>query len=261
MSGLDDVPEDAVLEIAPLEEEALPELPSDGLALDGDLQIDDLALPELEAPEARLPEADTIAANAGDDPDEIVLKEQRVEDAHGEVVEVYQYFIYCYVRDDEYGLYDYLYRYRVLDDNSVRLIRFNYYLMREADTVSFPRTVGHYHVTEIWEYSAGIGGSNKIRSIIIPDTMKVIGECTFEQLRGLKYVSIPNSVKDIGNYAFTECDYMTSVTIPGSVKTLGNYAFDGCTIIENVTLNSGLETIGSYCFYNCAVTQITVPAP
>ena len=114
------------------------------------------------------------------------------------MVEVTDTSTTCYVRDDEYGLSGYLYRYRVLDDNSVRLIRFNYYLTREADTVSFPRTVGPYHVTEIGN-SLLQGASNKIRTIIIPDTVKVIGECAFETLRGLKYVSIPSSVEGRGN--------------------------------------------------------------
>ncbi|MBO4661595.1 MAG: leucine-rich repeat protein [Bacteroidaceae bacterium] len=54
----------------------------------------------------------------------------------------------------------------------------------------------------------------------------------------VKDLVIPSSVKSIGDYAFCFCDWLTSVTIPNSVTSISWNAFSYCANLTSVTINS-----------------------
>ena len=56
-------------------------------------------------------------------------------------------------------------------------------------------------------------------------------------------VVIPDSVKSIGESAFSFCTSLTSITIPDSVTSIGDYAFIGCNILRKVKLPKGINYI------------------
>lgn len=51
-------------------------------------------------------------------------------------------------------------------------------------------------------------------TVIIPNGVKVIGECAFAKCELLKEIIIPDSVKKIGGSAFSYCSLLTDVTLP-----------------------------------------------
>ena len=128
-----------------------------------------------------------------------------------------------------------------------------------------------------WVYTSG----GKIKSIVIPGTVKTIGEeafycCTtlksvvlgngIEKIErdafnstGLVALEIPGSVKSIGYYAFSNNTGLKTVNIPGSVKKIGEYAFYNCRSLTNVTLNEGVELIGTWAFFYSAITSVSIP--
>ena len=61
-----------------------------------------------------------------------------------------------------------------------------------------------------------------IMSVTIPNSVRRIGDCAFQNCDSLTSVTIPNSVMYIGDWAFCGCDSLTSVTIPNSVKSIGS---------------------------------------
>ena len=62
----------------------------------------------------------------------------------------------------------------------------------------------------------------------------------------VKDLIIPDSVKSIGNYAFYNCSGLTSVTIGNSVTGIGDFAFRGCHKLVEVYNKSTLSiTMGS----------------
>ena len=72
-------------------------------------------------------------------------------------------------------------------------------------------------------------------------------------------VVLPKSLKEIGDYAFYNCYNLVSVNIPDSVTSIGEYAFDGCTSLTSITIPNSLTSIGEYAFYGCdALTSINV---
>ena len=88
----------------------------------------------------------------------------------------------------------------------------------------------NYEVVPLGAISDGLG----ITSVIIPNTVKIIGKGAFRENK-LTSVTIPTSVTSIGNSAF--CDNkLTSVTIPNNVTSIGGSAFwKDCSSNPNLT--------------------------
>lgn len=68
----------------------------------------------------------------------------------------------------------------------------------------------------------------------------------------IKDLVIPNSVKSIGNYAFYGCIGLSSVTIPEGVTTICSGAFFGCRGLINLTIPKTVSSIGSEAFRFCS---------
>ena len=99
-----------------------------------------------------------------------------------------------------------------------------------------------------------------IEEVVIPDSVKSIGDRAFDTCEKLKYVTIPSSVTSIGKSAFGECTSLTDLVIPGSVKIIGDGAFEVCTSLKNVTIQDGVTSIGTDAFYFCtSLESITIP--
>lgn len=68
---------------------------------------------------------------------------------------------------------------------------------------------------------------------------------------GLKTSVIPDYVKSIGNGAFSDCTGLAAIEIPASVKTISWNAFMNCKDLETVTLHKTLTEINGRAFANC----------
>ena len=99
----------------------------------------------------------------------------------------------------------------------------------------------------------------EVKDLVIPNSVKSIGESAFSGCSGLTSVTIPNSVKSIGDYTFSSCSGLTSVTIPNSVTSIGNYAFSYCSGLTSVTIPNSVKSIGYAAFYDCdGLTSVTI---
>lgn len=84
----------------------------------------------------------------------------------------------------------------------------------------------------------------------------------FDDCTLLTSIVLPESVTIIGDYAFNNCTSLASIGIPGSVTSIGNSAFKDCTSLASVEFaeNSNLEHIGEHAFYRCSsLTSIVIP--
>lgn len=61
--------------------------------------------------------------------------------------------------------------------------------------------------------------------------------CNAFEFGSVKKLIIPDSVKIIGNSAFRYCRKLTDITIGTGVRIIGSYAFDMCDALERVTLS------------------------
>ena len=101
---------------------------------------------------------------------------------------------------------------------------------------------------------------NGITDVVIPDTVKKIGNDVFES-KPVSSVVIPDSVTNIAYNAFMRCNELTSVTIPGSVKTIDGFAFYQCENLSSVILSEGVEVLNDLAFHGCiSLTDVHIPA-
>lgn len=108
-------------------------------------------------------------------------------------------------------------------------------------------------------------GTTKDTDIVIPSfynglPVKDIGDGAFSFCNRLKSVVIPNTVTNIGMFAFEECSSLTSVVIPNSVTSIGRTAFIKCIALTNVIIPNSVTKIGFNSFENCSsLTSIVIP--
>ena len=115
-----------------------------------------------------------------------------------------------------------------------------------------------YIITSIREQT--FSSHEKLTSVIIPNSVKSIGNSSFSYCNKLTSITIPESVTNIGDYAFSMCKGLTTVFISNSVESIGLGAFAGCTQLSSITLPNGITNIGDNTFYECFnLSEISIP--
>ena len=99
----------------------------------------------------------------------------------------------------------------------------------------------------------------EIKDLIIPNSVRSIGDYAFVNCSGLTSVTIPNSVTEIGEGVFYGCSGLTSLTIPNSVTSIGGSAFAYCSGLTSLTIPNSVTSIGGSAFAYCSgLTSITI---
>lgn len=100
-----------------------------------------------------------------------------------------------------------------------------------------------------------------IVSVIIPDSVTMIGNESFALCTGLTSVTIGNSVTRIGYDAFYRCSVLTSVAVGNGVTSIGFDAFKFCSGLSSITLPDSITSIESGAFSGCSgLTSVTLTA-
>lgn len=96
--------------------------------------------------------------------------------------------------------------------------------------------------------------------IILPDTLKTIGDFSFYKCSNLKNIVIPESVKTIGKEAFYYCPNLETIELSENLESIGESAFYDCSKLENIELPKNLTTVGGRAFYYCKkLKSIEIP--
>ncbi len=102
--------------------------------------------------------------------------------------------------------------------------------------------------------------NDKLREVVIPDSVNVISSYAFGGCTALEMVTIPGSVEYILPEAFSGCTALETVFMGEGVTGIDFMAFIDCESLTNVMLPGSLKSIGDGCFLNdTKLTQVIMP--
>lgn len=85
-------------------------------------------------------------------------------------------------------------------------------------------TVGTYQSYREYNVLNGLNNEH-IEKVVLPKTLKKIGDYTFHRFEKMSKINIPEGVESIGEEAFCGCKSLKSITIPSTVKEIGKRCF------------------------------------
>lgn len=113
-------------------------------------------------------------------------------------------------------------------------------------------------VKEIGEEA--FSGCLALEQITIPGSAKNIRSNAFSNCMSLKSVKINEGVDELSDGDFSFCTSLRQISFPSSMKFIGEKAFMGCSALENVVFNPQISLIGRYAFFGCSnLKSVNVP--
>ncbi|MCQ2189083.1 MAG: leucine-rich repeat domain-containing protein [Paludibacteraceae bacterium] len=187
------------------------------------------------------------------------------------------------------------FRYFVLNDKEVEIIG----IKNASYDLVIPETVvldgKTYTVTSIGEdaFDSSEEIVSKVKSVVLPNTLKNIEGWAFSYFESLESISIPASVTSIGDAVWSDCKKLTNIDvdannpnftsvngvlynkektellfcpngikgefeIPSSVTKIRNNAFDGCKNLTLITIPSSVTSIGGRVFEYCRNADVVI---
>ena len=119
-----------------------------------------------------------------------------------------------------------------------------------------------YPVVEL--AACAFSGASDLASIMLPDSVRVIGPAAFTDCTSLASFEIgeTSALESLGFDAFSGCTSLEGVRLPASVESIGPGAFYGCVMLGTVDIStcSNLKTIKSGTFNGC-VSLVSIALP
>lgn len=121
-------------------------------------------------------------------------------------------------------------------------------------------------ITEICNLPANISklpklrNSEKLTTIILPDTIVEIPEGAFEECRMLRKVVLSKTITKIPNRSFFHCVSLIDLYIPEGIQSIGECAFLGCSSLIEMSIPNSVKLIGTRAFQYCsALSNVLLP--
>lgn len=101
--------------------------------------------------------------------------------------------------------------------------------------------------------------ASRLRSIVLPERLKSVGERAFASCYALEEVLMPPCVTELGDQAFEGCDDLRYFSVPNGLESIGRQCFKGCGQLRRLDLPRGVRDIGSEAFDGCGLTELYIP--
>ena len=102
-------------------------------------------------------------------------------------------------------------------------------------------------------------GTN-VSSISLPDSVKELPDCLFENLTSLDSVKLPVSLQVLPPYLFSGCSKLTKVSMPSVVTEFPEGLFYGCSSLPEIPFRAGIQEIPENCCAGCSsIKSVVLP--
>lgn len=114
---------------------------------------------------------------------------------------------------------------------------------------TIPETHHSMAVTEIGEKA--FENCTVLKSVYIPNSIKVIGDGAFKGCTNLESVRFPKQLTILGNEIFMNCSSIVELKLTEFLQSIGTQTFANCTSLKKIIMPDTVSTIGEYAFINC----------
>ncbi len=117
-------------------------------------------------------------------------------------------------------------------------------------------------ITHIGNYMFADSGTRaKVESVVIPSSVKSIGDHAFDYTHTVSSYTFPEGLESIGKFAFRyNTVYAGSVVLPSSVTTVGEWAFFQWEKLTSFTWSENAEVIPNGALQHCeSLTNVVIP--
>lgn len=98
-----------------------------------------------------------------------------------------------------------------------------------------------------------------LRSIVLPERVRVIDRGAFRNCRDLEDVVLPAGLETLGEEAFASCSELINVYLPDGMTEVGNKAFADCSRMRYIYIPESVYRIGNNAFESTALSDIYLP--
>jgi hypothetical protein len=181
------------------------------------------------------------------------------------------------------------YEYEILEDDTVRIIRFvgncsrlgihdfdmlGYGLplapeleTRTSMSIEVPGMIAGHPVSTIGDKEyyqgpfSGFGGCLGVISVNLPEGLTDIRECAFMACLDLQSLTIPSTVNQIGQKAFFSCNKLHNIKLPEGLQEISHELFAKCESLEEIIIPQSTAMINSRAFFECKqLKSVSFPA-
>lgn len=99
-----------------------------------------------------------------------------------------------------------------------------------------------------------------LRSVIVPETVRSIGDDLFSYCQQLETVVCYAPLETTGGTAFMLCRSLNNVIFVNGVREIGSYAFDSAGPLNNLYFGKYLDKIGDYAFNYSGISSFVADA-
>ena len=121
---------------------------------------------------------------------------------------------------------------------------------RQADDLDIQFEAGACPVAAI--APRALEGCAALRRVILPESLRQIGEMAFSGCSHLRLLTIPGGVQRVGTLAFAKCSQLERVRIEPGVVQLGPSCFSKCAALKRVEMPASVTQIGGGAFFGCS---------
>ena len=104
---------------------------------------------------------------------------------------------------------------------------------------------------------------SNLTTVILPTTLKIIGERAFYNKSNLVDVYFPTTLESLGKNAFDSCSKLESIhldALPSGIKIIPYMCFCSCKKLQPFTIPEGVTSIEDYAFNGCELFTSTIPS-
>lgn len=97
-------------------------------------------------------------------------------------------------------------------------------------------------------------------SISIPDSVKRLGNCLFENSKALEKVKLPASITELPPYLFSGCSALIKVNMPDNLTEFPEGLFKDCTSLLEIPFRAGIKVLPQNVISGCtSIRSLIIP--